>query len=80
MNLIVGWRLVMKSFMDWSCLVVSRKITKMSSMNLFPERDCPDKGFSDDFIVMAQEEVNIRWESLGYHGCAGKLEKMPAHE
>ena len=34
-NLIVGWRLFMKSFMDWSCLVVPRKIRKMSSMNLF---------------------------------------------
>ena len=33
-NLIVGWRLFMKSFMDWSCLVVPRKIRKMSSMNL----------------------------------------------
>ena len=34
-NLIVGWRLFMKSFMDWSCLVVPRKISKMSSINLF---------------------------------------------
>ena len=33
-NLIVGWRLFMKSFMDWSCLVVPMKIRKMSSMNL----------------------------------------------
>ena len=34
-NLILGWRLFMKSFMDWSCLVVPMKIRKMSSMNLF---------------------------------------------
>ena len=34
-NLIVGWRLFMKSFMDWSCLVVPRKIRKMSSINIF---------------------------------------------
>ena len=34
-NLIVGWRLLMKSFMDWSCLVVPRKISKILSMNLF---------------------------------------------
>ena len=36
-NLIMGWRLFMKSFMDWSCLVVprARKIRKMLSMNLF---------------------------------------------
>ena len=34
-NLIVGWRLFIKSFMDWSCLVVPMKIRKMSSMNLF---------------------------------------------
>ena len=34
-NLIVGWRLLMKSFMDWSCLVVPRKIRKILSMNLF---------------------------------------------
>ena len=33
-NLIVGWRLFMKFFMNWSCLVVPRKIKKMSSMNL----------------------------------------------
>ena len=34
-NLIVGWRLFMKSFMDWSCLVVPMNIRNMSSMNLF---------------------------------------------
>ena len=34
-NLVEGWRLFMKSFTDWSCLVVPRKIRKMSSMNLF---------------------------------------------
>ena len=34
-NLIVGWRLFMISFMDWSCLVVPVKIMKISSMNLF---------------------------------------------
>ena len=33
-NLIVGWRLFMKFFMNWSCLVVPRKIKKMSYMNL----------------------------------------------
>ena len=35
MNLIMGWMLFMKSFMNWSCLVVPRKIRKKSSMNLF---------------------------------------------
>ena len=35
MNLIVGLRFFMKSFVDWSCLVLPRKIMKMSSMNLF---------------------------------------------
>ena len=34
-NLIVGWRLFMKSFMGWSCFVVPMKIRKMSSINLF---------------------------------------------
>ena len=34
-NLIVWWRLFMKSFMDSSCLVVPMKIRKMLSMNLF---------------------------------------------
>ena len=34
-NLIVRWRLFMKSFMDWSCFVVPRKIRKVPSMNLF---------------------------------------------
>ena len=33
-NLIVGWRLFIKSFIDWSCLVVPRKIRKTSSGNL----------------------------------------------
>ena len=36
-NLIVGWRFFMKSFMDWSCLVVPRKIREMSSMDLLLE-------------------------------------------
>ena len=31
------WRLFMKSFKDWSCLVVHRKIRKMSSMDLYQE-------------------------------------------
>ena len=34
-NLIVGWRLFIKSFIDWCCLVVPRKIRKTSSMNVF---------------------------------------------
>ena len=34
-NLMVGWRLFMKSVMDWSFLVVPRKIRKMSCKNLF---------------------------------------------
>ena len=34
-DLIVGWRLFMKSFMYWSCFVVPRKIKKTLSMNLF---------------------------------------------
>ena len=29
------YSIITKSFMDWSCLVVSRKIRKMSSMNIF---------------------------------------------
>ena len=34
-NLIVGWRFFIKCFMDWSCLMMPMKITKMLSMNLF---------------------------------------------
>ena len=49
-------------------------------MNLFPERDCPDEGFPEGFCITAHEEVGIRWDSLGSHGCADKLEKMPVHE
>ena len=30
-DLIMGWRLFMKSFMNWICLVVPRKIIEMSS-------------------------------------------------
>ena len=36
-NLIVGWRFFIKSFMEWSCLVVPRKIRKMSSVDLLLE-------------------------------------------
>ena len=43
-NLIVGWRLLMKSFMDWSCLVVPRKISKISSINLFQKGMAKMKG------------------------------------
>ena len=45
-----------------------------------PERDCPDEGFPDGFFVTTHEEVSIWWGSLGSHGCADKLEKMPVHE
>ena len=34
-TMIVWWRLFMKFFMDWSCLIVPKKIRKMSCMNLF---------------------------------------------
>ena len=44
-NLIVGWRLFMKSFMDWSCLVVPMKIRKISSMNLFQKKTEQMKAF-----------------------------------
>ena len=37
-NFIMGWRLLIKSFMDWSCLVMPAKIRKISSMNLFQKR------------------------------------------
>ena len=30
-----GFRMFMKSFMDWSCMVVPSKIREMSSTNLF---------------------------------------------
>ena len=42
-----------------------------------PERDCPDEGFPNGLLVMAHEEVGIWWGSLGSHGYANKLEKMP---
>ena len=32
------YRVVEKSFIDWSCLVVSRKVRKMSSMNIFQKK------------------------------------------
>ena len=62
-NLIVGWRLFMKSFMDWSCLVVPRKIMKMSSMNLF------QKGIAQ----MKASRMVSSWQSmkkLAYGGAA----------
>ena len=45
-----------------------------------PESDSPGEGFPDGFFMMVHEEVGICWGSLGSHGCADKLEKMPAHE
>ena len=47
---------------------------------LLPERDCPDEGFPDGLSVMAHEEVGIWWGSLGSHGYASKLGKMPVIE
>ena len=35
----------MKSFMDWSCLVVPRKIRKMSSISLFQKEIAQIKPF-----------------------------------
>ena len=49
-NLIVGWRLFMKSFMYWSCLVVPRKVRKTLSINLF------QKGIN---------QMKASWISLG---------------
>ena len=43
-NLIVGWRLLMKSFMDWSCLVVPRKIGNLTSNESLPEGMTQMKG------------------------------------
>ena len=45
-----------------------------------PERDCPDESFLNGLSVMAHEEVGIWWGSLGSHGYASKLEKMPVIE
>ena len=78
--LIVGSRLFMKSFMDWSCLVVPRKISKMSIYESLPEGDCPVKGFPDGFFVKTHEEVGVWWGGLGSHCCADDSEKMPVHE
>ena len=62
----------MKSFMDWSCLVMSSKIRKISSMNLF------QKGITQ---IKASRMVSSHMvSSLGSHGCANNLEKMPVHE
>ena len=79
-EVIVGWTLFMKSFMDWSCLVVPLKIRKMSSMNLFQKGRDPDEGFANGFFMTPHELVGIWWGNLGSHGCASKLEKLPAHE
>ena len=78
--LIVASRLFMKSFMDWSCLVVPRKIRKRSIHESFPEGDCPVKGFPDGFFVMTHEEVGIWWGGPGSHCCASNSGKMLVHE
>ena len=70
----------MKSFMDWSCLVVPRQIRKMSIHESFPEGDCLVKGFPDGFFVMTHQEVGIWWGGLGSHCCASNLGKMPVQE
>ena len=75
MILIVG-RLFMKSFIDWSCLVVPRKIRNMSIYESLSEGDCP----GDGFFVKTHEEVGVWWGGLGSHCCADDSEKMPVHE
>ena len=50
-NMAVGWRLFMKSFMNWSCLVVPRNIRETSSMNLFQKRIAQT---DHDFIDLLQ--------------------------
>ena len=47
-NLIVGCSLFMKSYIKWSCLMVPRKIRKLSSMNLFQKRVAQIKASCDD--------------------------------
>ena len=62
--LIVGSRLFMKSFMDWSCLVVLRQITKMSIYESLREGDFPVKDFPDGFFVTTYKEVGVWWVAL----------------
>ena len=54
----------MKSFMDWSCLVVLRQITKMSIYESLPEGDFPVKDFPDGFFVTTYKEVGVWWVAL----------------
>ena len=70
----------MKSLMDWSCLVVPRKIRKMSIYESVPEGDFPVKGFPKGFFMVTQEEVGVWWGGLGSHCRADDSEKIPAHE
>ena len=60
-NLIVWWRLFMKSFMDWSCLVVPMNIRKMSSVNLF------QKGIAQTFPPLRLRHLTILPPFLPYH-------------
>ena len=79
-NLIVEWRLSMKSFMDWSCSVVPRKVKEDIVYESLPEGDGPDEGFPDGFFVATHEKVGVWWGAFGSHGCADELEKMLVHE
>ena len=57
-----------------------RKVRKNVVYESLPEVDCPDKGFPYGFLVKVHEEVGVWRDSLGSHGFADKLEKIPVHE
>ena len=46
----------------------------------FPEKNCPDKGFADGFLMSAHEKFCICRGNFGSHGCVYKMKKMVIHE
>ena len=70
-NLIVWWRLFIKSLMDKSCLKVHMKIRKMSSMNLFQKKVAMMKAFR---MVSSCRPMR----RLAYGGAALVLMTVPA--
>ena len=48
----------MKSFTEWSCLVVPERLRSIVYESL-PEGDCPDKDFPQGFFLTTHQEIGI---------------------
>ena len=46
----------------------------------FPEKNWPDKGFLDGFIMVVHKEVGIWGDNFGSQGWVDQLENISTHE